>query len=292
MNGILIINKEKGYTSRDVVNIVSKKLGIKKVGHTGTLDPLATGVLVVCVGNATKLVDLLTSAYKEYIATVELGTLTDSLDSDGKIIDELDSIIKKEEIEKVLYSFIGTYDQEVPIYSAVRVNGKKLYEYARNSLEVELPKRNVEIRKIELVSDVEYVNNKTIFKFRCLVSKGTYIRSLIRDIAYRLNTIGIMTDLIRTKQGKFKIEDSIYVNQIESSKLIQIRDALNIRKVNVDDLMKFRVSNGQILNNIYNEEQVLFLDNENKEIALYITDLKDKSKLRPYKVFGGLRDWH
>ena len=168
MDGILLIDKPKGVTSRDVVNCVVKKLNIKKVGHTGTLDPIATGVLVICVGKATKLVNYLTSTEKEYIATVELGTKTDTLDNTGKIIEEQKATIKKEKILNVLESFKGKYVQEVPIYSAVKVNGKKLYEYARNGEKVELPKREVEVKNIELIGDSSYINNKTIFKFKCL----------------------------------------------------------------------------------------------------------------------------
>ena len=143
MNGILIIDKPKGITSRDVVNNVVKRFNTKKVGHTGTLDPIATGVLVVCVGSATKLVDELTSHDKEYIASVELGALTDTLDNTGKILNEEKCIKTKEEIIDALNSFKGKYMQEVPIYSAVKINGKKLYEYARENIDIELPKREV-----------------------------------------------------------------------------------------------------------------------------------------------------
>ena len=154
MNGILIIDKPKGITSRDVVNNVIKIFNTKKVGHTGTLDPLATGVLVVCVGKATKLVSELTSTDKEYIASVTLGIKTDTLDSMGSVLFSEDAIKAKEEIINVLNSFIGSYEQEVPIYSAVKINGKKLYEYAREGIDIELPKRKVEIKEIELLDDI------------------------------------------------------------------------------------------------------------------------------------------
>ena len=136
MNGVLVVNKEKDYTSRDIVNIISKALKTKKVGHTGTLDPLATGVLVVTVGEATKISELLTSSFKEYIADIELGIETDTLDITGNILKEETVFKTKEEIENILSSMIGSYDQEVPIYSAVKINGKKLYEYAREKEEV------------------------------------------------------------------------------------------------------------------------------------------------------------
>lgn len=288
MNGILIIDKEKDITSRDVVNNVVKKFYTKKVGHTGTLDPIATGVLVICVGSATKLVDELTCSDKEYIASVELGTSTDTLDNTGKIINEEICIKTKEEIIDSLNSFKGKYLQEVPKYSAVKINGKKLYEYARENIDVELPKREVEIKEIELFSDVEYVNDKTIFKFKCCVSKGTYIRSLIRDIANSLNTIGIMTDLTRIRQGKFKIEDSIKINEIDKSKLINIIDVLDYKKVEITDDIKKQVLNGGIIDNIYNCDSILFTNNH-EAIALYKKYDSDSCKLKPYKMFKGGR---
>ena len=166
MNGILLVNKEKNYTSRDIVNIVSKKLKTRKVGHTGTLDPLATGVLVLCIGNATKLVEILTSTEKEYEAEIILGIKTDTLDITGNILKEENTFKTKEEIESVLQKMTKKYEQTVPIYSAVKINGKKLYEYARNNEEIELPKRMVEIKKLELINDIKYIEGKTIFKIR------------------------------------------------------------------------------------------------------------------------------
>ena len=268
MNGILLIDKPKGVTSRDVVNSVVKKLNTKKVGHTGTLDPIATGVLVICVGKATKLVNYLTSTEKEYIATVELGTKTDTLDNTGNILEEKVSKYSKEQIIEVLNSFKGKYEQEVPIYSAVKVNGKKLYEYARNKERIELPKREVEIKNIELIGDISYVNNKTKFKFKCTVSKGTYIRALINDIATRLNTIGIMTDLVRTKQGKFSIDGCISIDSLESDNLISIIDILDCKKLELNSNIEKKVLNGNKLNNIYDTNEVLFIK-EKKAIALY-----------------------
>jgi len=286
MNGILIIDKAKGITSRDVVNNIVKKFHTKKVGHTGTLDPIATGVLIVCVGSATKLVDELTCNDKEYIASVELGTNTDTLDNTGKILSEERSIKTKEEIINVLNSFKGKYMQEVPIYSAVKINGKKLYEYARENIDIKLPKREVEIKNIELIDDIEHINNKTIFKFKCSVSKGTYIRSLIRDIADRLNTIGIMTNLRRTRQGKFKIEDALKIENISEKNLINILEVLDYKKIELTDNIRKQVLNGAIIENIYNRDEVLFIK-DNEAIVLYKKYDKDSTKLKPYKMFKG-----
>lgn len=289
MNGIIIINKEANYTSRDVVNIVGKYLNTRKIGHTGTLDPLATGVLVLCVGEATKLVEILTNHDKEYIAEITLGISTDTLDITGNILDTCNTHIEKEKIIDAIKQMMGTYNQEVPIYSTVKIKGKKLYEYARDNKEVILPKREVEIKDIKLVSDIKYVDNKTIFSIRCSVSKGCYIRSLVRDIAIKLNTIGVMSKLNRTRLGKFKIEDSNTLEDIKNNnyKLIDIKDHLdNYKTIIVDDELEKKVKNGCLIKNIYNSDIVLFKNNDTI-IALYKEYDKDKTYLKPWKMFKG-----
>ena len=281
----LIVDKPEGYTSRDVVNIIGKKFKTKKVGHTGTLDPLATGVLVVCVNKATKIAELLTSLDKEYIAEFTFGLLTDTLDNTGNILKEEVAILKKEDIEKSLKQMIGSYEQEVPIYSAVKVNGKKLYEYARNNEEVELPKHKVDIKELELL-DIKHENNKTIIKVRCLVSKGTYIRSLGYDIAKKMNSIAIMSSLRRVKQGKFDINDSYTLEQIEQNeyKTLDILEVLDYNKVEIDEENYNKIINGAIIDNIYNEDVIIFTYN-NQVIAIYKTYDKDNKKLKPWKMF-------
>ncbi len=283
MNGILIIDKEKNMTSRDVVNSVIKKLNIKKVGHTGTLDPIATGVLIICVGSATKLVEDLTCNDKEYIASVKLGISTDTLDSTGTILKQEKCIKTKEEIINALNSFKGKYIQEVPKYSAVKINGKKLYEYARENIKIELPKREIEVKSIELIDDIVYNSDNTLFKFKCSVSKGTYIRSLIKDIADKLNTIGIMTDLRRIRQGNFKIENSIKLDDVSKDKIINIIDILDCKKIELNNDLEKKVLNGVAIDNIYNVDKVLFIRN-NEAISLY---KKCDDKLKPYKMFKG-----
>ena len=279
MNGIIIIDKEKNITSRDVVNKVSKILGTKKIGHTGTLDPLATGVLVLCVGRATKLVDLITGYDKEYIAEVCLGTLTDTLDVTGNVLKEKVTKISKKEIENVLNSFMPGYEQEVPIYSAVKINGKKLYEYARNNEDVILPKRYIKINSIKLISDIVYENDKTYFSFITNVSKGTYIRSLINDIGKKLNTFGTMVELRRIKQGNFKIEDSTPLDNI---KIISLEEILkDYCKVEVDEEFYKKISNGVKIKNEYNTDIVVFTHNT-KVIAIY---KNEDNFLKAYKMF-------
>lgn len=288
MNGIIIVNKPYGYTSRDIVNILCKKVKTKRIGHTGTLDPIATGVLILCIGSATKLVEALTSDDKEYIATVELGTLTDTLDNTGNVIKEEKTNLNFNQIKKALEKMQGVYEQEVPIYSAVKINGKKLYEYAREGINVDLPKRMVNIKSLELINNIKYENNKTTFQIRCHVSKGTYIRSLVNDIAHELGTVGTMTSLNRVKQGIFNISDAYTLEDIENDnyKLLSIKEALsNVKQVIVSGEELFKIKNGTRLENIYHSDKVLFLDEFDNEIALYKTLDNDDKILKVYKMF-------
>lgn len=282
MNGVLVVDKPKNCTSRDVVNTICRKFHIKKVGHTGTLDPLATGVLIILIGKYTNLVEVVTAYDKIYEAEITLGTLTDTLDITGNIIKEENAKFTKEEIEESLSKMVGTYNQTVPIYSAVKINGKKLYEYARNNEEVELPKREVTIKSIELISDIKYENNKTIFKMRTEVSKGTYIRALINDIASSLNTVGIMSELRRVKQGSIDILDSYKLEDIENDnyEFYSIDKLLgNIYQVDLNEEEFKKVKNGVPIPNIYNQETVLFKYNGNI-IAIY---KNDKNILKMWK---------
>lgn len=279
-NGILIVNKPSGITSRDVVNIVGKTLNTKKVGHTGTLDPMATGVLVLCLGNALKVCELITANDKEYIAKVILGIETETLDTTSPIINTKKTNITKEEIEKVLNSFKGSYLQEVPKYSAVKINGKKLYEYAREGKEIELPKKMVTIYDIQLVSDITYYNDTTTFYIKTTVSKGTYIRSLIRDIGYKLNTYGCMDSLERTRQGIFNIDNSNTLEEIKNNnyKLLSIEKSLpNIPLVEVDNKTLFKIKNGVKLKKFFDGDMAIIKD-KNKVVAIYKNDLNE-SKL-------------
>ena len=282
MNGILIVNKPQDFTSRDVVNKVGGILKTKKIGHTGTLDPIATGVLVICIGNTTKLCEVLTSEYKEYIATIKLGIKTDTLDTTGEIIERKDFNITEPQIIEVLSSFLGKSTQVTPIYSAVKVNGKKLYEYAREGLKVELPTREINITNIELMS---FNNDEIVFK--TTVSKGTYIRALIDDICKKLNTVGTMSSLIRTKQGNFKIEESYTIEDIEKGnyKLITIEEALsNLETITIDEETYNKVKNGSIIEKTFSND-IANLVYENKIVAIYQTYHSDNTKAKPFKMF-------
>lgn len=268
MNGIILVNKPKGITSRDVVNHISKTLDIKKVGHNGTLDPLAEGVLVVCLGKYTKLNEILSSEEKEYIAEVKLGYFTDTLDITGTVLKESEVNLTLENLKNVFDNFPRRYLQEVPKYSAVKVNGKKLYEYAREGLDIELPKKEVLIKELELLTF-----EGDTFTFRAMVSKGTYIRGLIRDLLLLAGATGTMSNLIRTKQGKFTLEETCSLEDIDKGnyKLLKVKDVSNIQTVIIDNMLKKKVLNGaKIIGNYPN--RVLFVDETGTELAIYKRD--------------------
>lgn len=275
---ILNVCKEANMTSRDVVNIISKHLHTKKVGHTGTLDPLATGVLLICTHHDTKLVDIITAAKKEYVATMQLGLQTDTGDITGKVLNKAPYKVTKTQVEKALKSFLGDSIQTVPIYSAIKVNGKKLYEYARNNETVTLPTRNIHIYDIELL----YFKDD-IIKFRVEVSKGTYIRSLIEDIAKKLGTLGTMTSLTRTKQGDFSLENAYTIDDILNDNYQEIPLLTVLKDYPVYELNKdeyFQVKNGVKLN-LNRDDKIITMVYNNKPIALY---KKDETIYRVYKM--------
>ena len=278
-SGVIVVNKTSGITSFDVVHEISKMLGIKRIGHTGTLDPLAEGVLVVTIGKATKIAELLTAAYKEYQAGVLLGLETDTLDITGSIINS--KIVPDDlPIEETLNSFKKTYLQEVPIYSAVKVNGKKLYDYARENKQVELPSKQVTIKEITLLS-----TDRNTFIFKTTVSKGCYIRSLIRDIGKSLNTYATMTNLIRTKQGKFTLKDSASLKDVLSGKykLLKVEEVLDYKVEKVDTLTEKKIKTGQKLPNTYNiNDKVIFLNQNNELLGIYF---REGNYLRVWKNF-------
>ncbi len=220
MDGIIVVNKPKGCTSHDVVNKV-RWIVKEKVGHTGTLDPLATGVLPLLIGKGTLCSKYLINHDKEYQVSLKLGVYTDTMDAEGKVLEEKEvdsSILEKSNVEKTLSSFIGKQEQEPPMYSAIKVAGKKLYEYARRGEKVEVPKREIEIYNIELIG-INKLSQEIEFKVSC--SKGTYIRSLCTDIAKKMGTIGYMSGLERIKVGDFSIKNSIVVNDSTDREVIE-----------------------------------------------------------------------
>ncbi len=276
MNGLIVVNKEINRTSRDIVNDLTKILGTKKIGHTGTLDPLATGVLVCLVGRYTKLNELLTATTKKYEAEIKLGIETDTGDITGKVTMKKSFSVTEEQIKKVLDSMMGSYEQEVPLYSAVKIKGKKLYEYAREGKTVTLPKRMVTIYTINLI---EYHDD--VIKFDVEVSKGTYIRSLIKDICTKLGTVGTMQSLVRLKQGPFTLDEAYSLKEIAAGnyKCQNIKDFWTYPIVEIPDELLNLVTNGALLKNTWEIKDKVLLTYQGRDLAIYE---KDKQELKQY----------
>ena len=242
--GIIPINKPNGWTSFDVVNKLKYKLKPLKVGHLGTLDPMATGVLLVTVGKATKLFDLMQEKEKSYIATFEFGYLTNTLDSTGELIDKCENIPTKQQILDILPKFVGKINQIPPKYSAKSINGRRAYDLAREGVDFELKSKLVHIYDIQLLS----FNDKSIqLEIRC--GSGTYIRSIGRDIAQELNSLATMTSLVRTKVGNINLNNCFDVQNIENvhEHILPINEFLTYEKLEVSDEQKFKLLNGQTL---------------------------------------------
>jgi len=250
MNKVILINKPSGMTSHDVVNRLRKIFGIKRIGHTGTLDPLARGLLVVCLGEATKLVPFLEQDDKVYDVEIMLGKATSTSDLAGEVVAEaLVPNFSPEIIDQVLGQFTGEIVQTPPKYSAIKVEGKKLYEYARKNQAVEIPQRTVKIFRLERTSELDYRDGLCTFRFVAHVSKGTYIRTLCEDIAKALELPGVMSDLVRIRCGKFHLSDASTLEEAEQNKLrfIPMLEALNLPVITVTEDMLKRVKNGMVL---------------------------------------------
>ena len=270
MNRIFILNKPLEFTSQDAVSKLKKILNQKKAGHTGTLDPMATGVLPILVGETTKLSKYLIEHKKTYSAVLKLGTCTDTGDSEGKIIEEKKVNIEnltKDKVEFVLNEFLGKQIQTPPIYSAIKINGKKLYEYARNGIEVEIPKREIEIYNIKLI---KLDKNEKEIEFEVECSKGTYIRTLCEDIAKKLDTIGYMKSLTRTKVNNFKIENAITFEELEKNK----------------DNKEWLISNSYTMEEIFDYLPKLELNDRKKELFLNGVQLTFKEKDGLYNIYN------
>lgn len=285
MNGIILVNKEKKMTSHDVVNQIRKIFKTKQVGHLGTLDPLATGLLAICINNSTKLVQFLSDHNKTYVARVCLGISTDTYDLEGNITEKKEvEYLNETIIDQCLESFLGESVQIPPIYSSIKVNGKKLYEYARNNQNVEIPKRKITIFDIKRISKLEYLNQCCYFDISVSVSKGTYIRSLCYDIGQKLNYPSMMVDLKRIKLGDFSIDDASTLDEIKNQhfKIFSNLEALQMYKC-IDDLnlinkakngMKIKIDD---IKNITDSLDNYVVIKENEElIAIYQLDLEKK----------------
>ena len=281
MDGLIVVNKPAGITSHDVVNKIRRIFNTKQVGHLGTLDPLATGVLVVALNKATKLVPYLENVTKEYVVEATIGLESDTFDSLGVITKSVKPTnITEEIIDKTLESFLGVSEQTPPIYSAIKVKGKKLYEYARNNKEVEIPKRTIEIFEIKRTTPLIEDGDTIKFSFKVVVSKGTYIRSLVYDFGQKLGVPALMSALERTRNGVFSISSSSTISDIEEGnyQIISMLDALSDYKVIDNDECYQKAKNGmkispKVVKEILNDmPSLIVIKHEDKLIGIYQLD--------------------
>lgn len=298
MEGIIPVNKPRGMTSHDVVFKLRKIFKTKKIGHTGTLDPEVDGVLPICVGKATRVADYVMNSGKTYIAEVTLGVQTTTEDAHGEIVHSvpvLNNAYDEASIDAVLLQLTGVIDQTPPMYSAVKVNGRKLYEYARNGETIERPSRKVEIYEIRRLSDITFVDEVCKFKIEVSCSKGTYIRTLATQIADALGTIGHMSDLTRIASGGFKLEESFTLETLQNTEyeslgelLLPIEHGLqHLHRVEVDENIAQKILWGQKLKQMspkIEEETAMFYND--KVLAIYMPDEKHPGLIKARKVFN------
>lgn len=296
--GILALKKPAGMTSHDCVAKIRRIFSTKKVGHTGTLDPEVTGVLPICIGRATKVAEYMSDYGKEYIGEVTLGYSTETEDAHGeKVLEkQVEKDISFSDIKDILKALQGEIEQVPPMYSAVKVNGKKLYEYARQGLTVERPKRNVTIHELELIDDGDVLSkDQPVFSFRVRCSKGTYVRTLAVEIGERLGYPAHMSSLIRTASGPFSIEDCVTFEQLESGEtpledyLFPLEKGIShFPKWTVSEELLFKIKNGSVLEapkdlvqspfGVYNEE--------GKCLAIYELHPSKPGLIKPVKVLA------
>ncbi|MBP3059362.1 tRNA pseudouridine(55) synthase TruB [Texas Phoenix palm phytoplasma] len=286
LEGIFLINKPKGITSHDVVWKIKKKFNLKKVGHTGTLDPFAEGLLIILVNKATKVAFLFEKLDKKYEGEIIFNKNYDTLDITGKLIKEKRNNILNYEKVKKSFDFFNEkeYLQIPPMYSAIKLNGLKMYDLARKNININIPPRKVKIHYLKINSNLE--NNK--INFITKVSKGTYIRSLARDIGEKINTYGALKNLVRLKIGKYSIKNSKTINKITENDLINIKNLFsNYKKIFLNDYLIKLVKNGIFLDQrqIITNKSFIVLDNNNNWVAYYKPIEKNKYEYRPILFF-------
>lgn len=298
MNGIINVYKEQDYTSFDVVAKLRRILKFRKIGHTGTLDPMATGVLPICVGKSTKVVELLTNKRKTYKATMVFGIDTDTQDITGKVLRTEESCVSLYAVEQALNSFVGDYDQIPPMYSAIKKNGKRLYELAREGIVIEREPRRVHIYEVSNIVQIDDLH----FSFEVSCSKGTYIRTLIVDVANKLGTVATMTALERTLVEPFKLEKALTLDEIEAlvidGKLDQVLKPVEslftqLPRIDIQEDEDKWLYNGNkfqlpLYEHIYDEEGIMLrmYDSKGQFVAIYKTVVKnDVMFIKPHKMF-------
>ena len=282
MNGFFYIDKQSNWTSRDVCNKVQKIFNLPKVGHIGTLDPFATGLLIVCVGNATKASAYYDDNEKEYVATLKLGIKTSTGDLTGEVVEHKEIVpFTEKDILDVFNSLTGEIEQQIPMTSAVHVNGVKLYQYLHKGVEVERPTRKVVVKQLSLL---EKGNDYIVFK--AVVSKGTYIRVLGEDIAYKLNNVGHISSLRRTRIGDIKVEEAKTLDEVKDSDLVNIASLLkDIPTIVLSGDRLIKAKNGMTISfdDVQKSDRILLIDENNNVIAIYGYD-----HLNYYKCLRGL----
>ena len=292
VNGIILVNKPKGWTSQDVLSKLKKHFHVDRIGHAGTLDPLATGLLVVLLGTSTKLSDYLLSDEKEYECEILIGKASDTEDITGNILDKKDVLNPIDNIDEILNGLVGTLEQEPPMYSSVRYNGRKLYELARDGITVERTKRTIEVRKINRINELNYSNNECKFKFNSVVSKGTYIRTLCVEIGNRAGYPALMSELKRIKSGKFHLENGYELSQILNNdfEILSNYSAIVDRKniVVINDFLYNRVLHGMKIR-VESDFDSIFLVHNNELVGIYE---KDSSYTVTNKSYKAKRVWN
>jgi len=283
MFGFLNVYKPKGMTSHDVVNSLRRITGVKQIGHTGTLDPFAEGVLPLGIGKATKLFEYLEDD-KAYKGIIQLGQSTTTYDTEGEIVNVSDKTVSLNEIEFVLNQFRGIIEQKPPIYSAIKIKGKKLYEYARSGIEVEVQPRQVTVSKLNMLNYNPELKQLEVY-VEC--SKGTYIRSLANDIGDKLGTYGHLTKLVRVKAGRFNIDDSVFLDKLTDEKVVNNYilnplEYINYPKYNIDDKEYGLVSHGNSFSTDTSQNGIVILTKDGQIIAV---GLAENNIIHPQKVF-------
>jgi len=287
MNGLLVIDKPAGMTSHDVVSFVRRTLKTKRVGHTGTLDPDATGVLVVAIGDATKGIRFFEENDKVYDCTITIGISTDTEDASGIILEEKKvEPLDNQMVDDVLESLIGRLDQIPPMYSSVKIDGKKMYEYARQQIEIEREAKSIQIFAIKRTSELSVLSETLEFSFETRVSKGTYVRTLCVEIGSRLGYPAHMKRLVRLTSGNFSLRQAISLDRISAGdfQLLPLLSALEHHLIlEADDAMKQRIGNGMKIELENDAERIVFVDCENTLLAIY--DKMEKNQYKAVRVW-------
>ena len=304
IHGVIPVDKPAGMTSHDVIYKMRRVLGTKKVGHTGTLDPSVTGVLPIVIGDATKLTEILQERDKQYIATVTLGHTTDTEDATGETLETKEAAegsVTKEDVLAVIEQFKDDYNQTVPLYSSVRVNGRKLYWYAHEGIEVERPSRTVKIKSLELTSDIRYKDGEISFDIDVTCSKGTYIRTLAVDIGKALGYPAHMSYLRRTGSCGFTIDQAVKLDDLrdgtvkaEPIPIINVLDGILKFDIKDEDLL-FQITHGQkvvksdilTMLGLTELDTILFTRGE-MPLGIYKTHPEKPDQLKPFKMFNNL----